>query len=280
MRVDANLRQSVVFLGRRGNAAIDEASLLPTGVGFLVLGRSDQGGGTYLVTARHVAERTGVPFAIRFNKQSSGSELVELEAPLLRWFCHPDESVDLAVAAIDMPNGSDHTRYHLDDVIKTEPIRAETGAGDGVYIAGMFYYTHGSKRNLPVIYRGSVALVPGDDLIPVEGGRRVEGYLVEANPISGSSGAPVWVSRATMIRLPQAPPSEPLTFFAEGKLTLLGFWMASWKVPGAAVVGAGGPPAPLGMGIVISASKLIDIFNDTEVAQARSEAHRRGQTET
>jgi hypothetical protein len=62
-------------------------------------------------------------------------------------------------------------------------------------------------------------------------------------------------------------------FYAHGKVFLLGIWIASWKVRGSEIVIAPTDDreegrrdeAPLGMGIVISASKLIDIFREAGV---------------
>jgi hypothetical protein len=237
VRLSEDLKQSVVFLGFQKEGPIDEASIYPRGVGFLLWGRVKEGGGTYLVTAKHVAEQLDPPFVIRFNRLGGGSGLVHIDDPSsIRWFTHPDESVDLAVAPIEKPEWSDNVRYHLDDVIEYDHIRTETGAGDSVFISGLFHFVHGAKRNLPVIYLGHVALMPSDDRIPIEGRPDIEAYLVQANPISGCSGAPVWVHQAVQIEPPQGDSTDPLTFWAEGRLSLLGFWSSSWKVRGSEVV--------------------------------------------
>lgn len=285
VRVSEDLRQSVVFLGGQKAGPIDEAPIDPRGVGFLLSGREQDGGGTYLVTAKHVAEKLPPPFVIRFNQIGGGSRLHHIERPEhIRWFHHPDETVDLTVAPIERPDWSDNLRYHLDDVIKYDYVRRETGPGDTVYINGLFYFVHGSKRNRPVLYRGSVALVPGDERIPINGTHDVEGYLIQANPISGCSGSPVWVTRGIQIDPP--PNNEgPLTFWVEGQLSLLGFWSSSWKVKNSEIVSVAADDdrnrdeAPLGMGVVVPANKLIEIFEQTDVAKERREMHKKRQND-
>jgi hypothetical protein len=128
---------------------------------------------------------------------------------------------------------------------------------------------YGTKRNMPVTHTGNIALVPGSERIPTERGD-VEGYLVQANPISGCSGAPVWASAPLMIE----PGNPEQIFYAHGKVFLLGIWIASWKVRGSEIVTAPSDDAenerraeaPLGMGIVISTNKMIDIFTKIGVA--------------
>ena len=282
-RISEDLRRAVVFLGWQKEGPIDEAPIDPRGVGFLVLGQAESGGGTYLVTAGHVAEKLVPPFVIRFNKKEGGSELVHVETPKhIQWFFHPDQSVDLAVAPIEMPAWADHLRYNMDSVIKYAPLATELGAGDGVYVVGMFHFVHGSRRNLPAVYRGSIVLLPEDERLPVDQRSPMEGYLVQANTISGCSGAPVWASRLVQVEPTSKSLSDGTVFWAEGMLSLVGFWVASWKVKNTEIVGPaddagkdgrGSEDAPLGMGVVVPVAKLIEIFQETDVAKERTAIH-------
>ena len=284
VRVTEDLRQSVVFLGVQ-EGPMDTAPIDPRGVGFLVWGRVSEGGGTYLVTARHVADKLDPPFVIRFNKIGGGSDLVHIDTlDKIWWFPHPDNSVDLVVAPIEKPDWSDNIQYSLDDIIEYDYIRTETGVGDSVFISGLFYFVHGTKRNLPVTYHGHVALMPSDDRIPITGSSGIEGYLVQANPISGCSGAPVWVHQAVQVEPPQGDSADPVVFWAEGRLSLLGFWSSSWKVRGSEIIMAmpdhaetdsSGNLAPLGMGVVVPANKLVEIFDLTDVAKERAALHKK-----
>ena len=189
---------------------------------------------------------------------------------------------------IERPEWADNRQYDLDSVITTEePLRSETEAGDTVYIVGLFHLVHGAKRNLPVTYSGNVVLMPRDERIPV-GDHDVEGYLVQANPISGCSGAPVWAARLMKVEPPLSEGSEPVFFFAHGKIFLLGIWSSSWKVKGSEIVtmpvnddddDKKGTLAPLGMGVVVPVSKLIEIFRETDVAKERADKHKAKRTE-
>jgi hypothetical protein len=274
IRVSEELRRSVVFLGWQAGGPIDEAPIEPRAVGFLLHGETESGGGTYLVTAKHVAEKLSPPFVMRFNKKSGGADLVHVDRPEdIQWFYHPDPTVDLAVAPIKRPEWSENLRYHLADVVKTEPSRRAVGAGTDAHVVGLFHYVHGSKRNLPIVYPARVVLLPEDEPIPVDG-QQVEGYLVQANPISGCSGAPVWAHEAVKVE----ESAGKITFYAVGNLFLLGFWSSSWKVRGSEIVAIrpddlddrSGALAPLGMGVVVSADKLVEIFRRTDVAKARA----------
>lgn len=281
IRVSEDLRRSVVFLGWQKEGPTDEAPIDPCGVGFLVWGEPDKGGGTYLVTAKHVAEKLLPPFVIRFNRKGGGSGLHYIDAPEhIRWVPHPDPTVDLAVASIEFPSWSDNLRYHISSVLSTEPMRLGVGAGTEAHVVGLFHYVHGSKRNLPMVYPARVVALPDDERIPV-GKQFVEGYLVQANPISGCSGAPVWAYEAVQVENAEIG----AFFYAVGRLFLLGFWSSSWKVKGSEIVAIQaddyddrkGELAPLGMGVVVPAGKLIDIFRDTDVTKNRAEQHRKEQ---
>jgi hypothetical protein len=75
------------------------------------------------------------------------------------------------------------------------------GAGSFTYTVGLFRLMSGEKRNLPVCHFGTIAVLPGDEKIPVKDWRDpekkrlifVEGYLVETHSLSGLSGSPVFV---------------------------------------------------------------------------------------
>lgn len=75
------------------------------------------------------------------------------------------------------------------------------GVGNFTYTIGLFRLLSGEKRNLPVCHFGTIAMLPGDERIPVtdwtdpDGRRRilVEGYLVKSQSLNGLSGSPVFV---------------------------------------------------------------------------------------
>jgi hypothetical protein len=97
-------------------------------------------------------------------------------------------------------------------------------------------------------------------LIPVDGSR-VEGYLMQANAISGCSGAPVFSTRTVILKLPKHKVAG-----SSGNLNLIGVWSSSWKVKQSEIVAVRSDARdartlpPFGMGVVTPLSKLVDIL--------------------
>lgn len=100
----------------------------------------------------------------------------------------------------------------------------------------------------------------------------VEGYLVQANAISGCSGSPVFVARTLEVQLMDQE-SNVLKGYVDGSIWLLGVWQSSWKVAGAEIIGikndGAGTEAPLGMGIVVPANSLLELLSQPELRQER-----------
>ena len=86
-----------------------------------------------------------------------------------------------------------------DMLVDSNTLRAlRIGIGDICYAVGLFRLMAGSRRNLPVIHTGRIALIPEDERIPVQdwlnpnGPRKhIEGYLVKLQNLKGLSGSPV-----------------------------------------------------------------------------------------
>jgi hypothetical protein len=227
-----------------------------------------------LVTAKHVAKELHAPFVVRMNKKGGGARLLHFERPEdIEWCFHPtDDAVDIAAAPIEVPSWADQRGYLADGVLKTDaPQIAEIGPGDHAWVVGLFHLHKGEKANLPIVHSGNVAMLPGDELIPVDG-KMVEGYLVQANAISGCSGSPVFATRTLILKNADGVPSVAA---ATPTCTLIGVWSSSWKVSQSSIVAVrndnddgSGKLAPLGMGVVTPASKLADILRGEELMSA------------
>lgn len=269
-------RRCVVFLGSQEGPS-GTARIRPTGTGFFIRGGNLLGGGSYLVTARHIAEQLDPPFVIRLNRKGGGADVREIARPGdIEWQFHDDDTVDLAVAALDAPDWANVAHISADHFARTEKMYEKNiGAGDPAYVVGLFHYLHGKEENRPVVFSGNVALLPENEPIPVNG-KYVNGYLVQANAISGCSGAPVFVGRTIPITV-QDQKSPVLQGWVQGSIWLLGVWQSSWKVRGAEIVTAGndaqaGDRAPLGMGVVVPVDRLLEILNKPDLRRARMEA--------
>jgi hypothetical protein len=263
-----------VFLGpeytREG-----QADITPGGTGFLVRHASC----SYLITAKHVAEalQTGTA-GVRLNARDGGFGIHPVAAR--RWFIHQDSSVDIAVLPFDPPDWADVSVYSTSHF--ATPFKMQTknfGPGDLAYIIGLFRLMYGRNRNLPVVHTGHIALVPGEERIPVEDRRTrrtilVYGYLIEAQALSGASGAPVFVRRTIKTMMPQFDSHEnPVKIWVTGTAWLLGVWQASWdNLPGEILVAdakaSENQKVPVGMGVVVPAQKILDVLDGSELIES------------
>jgi len=272
-----------------------------------VEGMTPECSGIYLVTARHVAVPLGTNFAIRFNKKGGGSgiELVEKA----KWTFHPDETVDLAVLHCGYPDWADcvpvpgnmlssPARYDnelISGATGEDPIMSlgSLGAGDITYVVGLFHLLHGRETNLPVIHTGHIALLPEDEKIPVANRitgqpQQVEGYLVEAHGLEGLSGAPVFARTSSPVTATYSHngpplaggfrPAHPVLGRLHGHIVLLGLWQGSWDGEPAPALEQNqklSRRVPVGMGVVVPASKVAETLNQPELVVARQEEYRR-----
>lgn len=283
-----DVRKCVVFLGEQVQEGLSH--IKPYGTGFLLRGgKKVLSGGAYLVTAKHVAKQLDPPFVIRLNKKGGGAELYEIKRPSdIRWTFHPDDSVDLAATPFEVPDWADVTYFSADHVLRPEKMESKRiDAGDAAYVVGLFHLLHGTEENRPIVHTGHIAMLPEDEKIPVSD-KEVEGYLVQANAISGCSGSPVFAQRSLSVLVPPQmlrgsihKDATPVAGEIPGSIWLLGVWSSSWKVQGSQIVSVrndadnvAGGAAPLGMGVVVPASKLIELLEDAELADARAAALR------
>jgi hypothetical protein len=140
------------------------------------------------------------------------------------------------------------------------------------------------ERNLPIVHTGNIARLSGEERIPVrtsngfKGHELVDGYLVEAQTLKGLSGSPVFIRPSCSITVPardekELPdgPEKPLPLIAyRQNVKLLGLWQAAWDAPpGEVLTGEMGQnnTVPIGMGIVVPCSKIIEVLELPSVRQ-------------
>lgn len=267
-------RRCVVFLGSTIGFS-DDANVAPTGTGFLLSGGNLLGDGTYLVTARHVAEKLVAPFAVRLNAQGGKARIHEIERrEHIRWYVHPDKSVDLAVAPFTPPDWADIKPFCADHALTKTKLKSKgIGVGDQAYVVGLFHLLGQQSRNEPVVHTGTLALMGDGVTIPVKDVGNVEAHLVQTNALSGSSGSPVFVSRTIGVKV-QDPEGNKLSAWVQGTIWLLGVWQSSWKVDKDRIVTAEDARdkflAPLGMGAVVPFPKLLDILRQDDLKELRA----------
>jgi hypothetical protein len=262
LQIADDVRQCVVFLGWQEAGPIDSAPIKPQGTGFFISGAEAFDGQVFIVTARHVVEKLHPPFVIRINDRAGGARLFHIDRPSdIDWQFHPDdESVDLAVAPLQLPSWAKARGINAPAFLKDREKLKLMQTGALVYVIGLYHLRYGTQKNLPITHVGYIAMLPEDERVRVEGVDR-EAYLIQSNAISGCSGAPVLVNPSIRLTI-----NNTSVFAYDNYNLLLGVWSASWKVKGSEVVAVkndedeSGTMAPLGMGVVTPVSKLIDIL--------------------
>ena len=263
MRVPDEVRQCVVFIGLPVPLKLGQFALAFKGTAFFVSMPSGIEGKqhVYLVTAKHVAlALAGKQFLVRVNMKDGGSSLIGGQG--VRWWTHPsDNSVDVAILPWAPSEQVEYksipsSMFLSDEVIKSKGI----GTGDEVFITGLFAHLTGSKRNLPIVRIGNVAMLP-DETIPAKGFGNIEAYLIEARSIGGLSGSPAFVRGSAPIGL--------------GKFYLLGLMHGHWDIPPETKNDAilmdedSIGKVNIGIAIVIPAKKILEVLNHPQLVELR-----------
>ena len=265
MRVPDEIRQCVVFVGLPTSSPNGRQGIVFQGTGFFItipFANIQHRNYVYLVTAKHVATKLeGKTFLVRINTKDGSSALVTGEG--VRWWYHPtDESVDVAL----IPYAPDTELFEYktipssmflsDDTIRSKNI----GAGDEVFITGLFAHLTGSARNLPIVRIGNIAMMPGEP-VPTKEYGDIEAYLIEARSIGGLSGSPVFVRETVSLGI--------------GSFHLLGLMHGHWDIPPQSrndlIQSDGDRYAAVNMGIaiVVPAKKVLEVLNQPQLVDAR-----------
>jgi hypothetical protein len=291
VRVNDDLRKTVVFFGFE-DPTPGKGGINCIGTGFLMV----YDGCGYIVTAKHLAHGlSNDPFVVRLNKKDGTSE--NLQADNIRWYEHPQHEVDIAVTPFSLPTNAPYDAVHIPesmmalDALKHGEAINVLGIGDLTYVVGLFRLMSGERRNLPIVHSGAIAMMPGDEKIPVKDWRDktkrlfVEGYLVETQALEGLSGSPVFV-RPTVgvdvspkhVLMNPATAHEWRAVAPRSPVFLLGLWSGSWDAPPDEVISVQtGKTArvSVGIGVVVPAVKIQETLMTPELIEARAEVKKR-----
>ncbi|MGO9397414.1 MAG: hypothetical protein ACLP19_06140 [Xanthobacteraceae bacterium] len=283
VRIADDMRYSTVFFGypdsTPGKGGID-----CIGTGFFL----DYEGGPYFVTAKHLAhEVKSDPFLVRMNKKDGTSDNIAVDG--LKWIHHPDPTVDVSVIPFLVPKRAGYeTTYIQQKFLMTDQKMSDydIGVGSLTYTVGLFRLLSGEKRNLPITYMGNIAMLPRDEKIPVvdwtdpnkERIIYVEGYLIAAQSLDGLSGSPVFVRPESNINFakiltgPGVAEKDVCGLFTQ--VELLGIWQGSWtakpdEIRAASQEIGDSITVPVGTGIVVPYSKLIEVLEMDEAKAGR-----------
>jgi S1-C subfamily serine protease len=154
----------------------------------------------YLVTNRHVAEcwdeknhsRPVQTLMIRVNTKDGSSKRIPANPTAWR-FSH-DDSVDLAVMPVLLPNDLDLTYLSLDMFATSEFISShQIAEGSSIILSGYFYQFPGQRRFESIVREGILSMVPEEPMITTTG-KPGTVYLCDVHIFGGNSGSPVVVA--------------------------------------------------------------------------------------
>lgn len=156
----------------------------------------------FYFTARHVIDAIrgkGLDEVhIRFNLVDGTSRWQP--SHLEQWKTHPSQNVDVAILLAGIEANHDHLAISgvlgaNKDVFAEE----EVGAGDEVFMTGLFRHHVGENRNIPIIRVGNLAAMNEEPVSTRLGA--MDAYLIEARSIGGLSGSPVFLKLGPVRRL-------------------------------------------------------------------------------
>ena len=277
MRLPDEVQESVVFLGVRSVKGPGVEYINYGGTAFFLTAPSPSHVGvdiTYLVTARHVAEKIEHgEFFVRANTDDGGSETVLVDAGLEQttWWYHPnDDSVDVAVMPFAPRANWRQKRIPARMILTRKKMTSKgIGVGDEVYATGLFHFVTGQQKNLPIVRTGTIAMVP-DERVPLGRWRTpdMEAYLIEARSLGGLSGSPVFAQRSIKVHPAEHSGRQPI---AAGAIFLLGLIHGHWDLPDEAIDATGdGWAQPrekinIGIAIVVPADKILEVLEQPKL---------------
>lgn len=173
----------------------------PLGTGFFVGVPIKDKIAVYLVTARHVLERSPDNYHekiyLRLNKKDGTAEFEEVILKDIKIHTHSDKSIDIAIFFCG-PSQEEYDFTYLEEALFATNEVIENRAiaeGDEVFFEGLFSKYSGRQKNEPILRFGKVSLMTNEK-IEVDDGQRPKYlahlYLFECQSLGGFSGAPVF----------------------------------------------------------------------------------------
>ena len=251
MRIPDAIRKNVAFLGRKITKGGSEESLWFGGTGFFinVPAATRDRWYVYLVTAKHVAEQLSLgDWLVRINMVNGKFEDIHLNK-CHKWYFHPDDkTTDVAITQVQIPEFADIAALPESTFLCNEEFSSTgVGAGDDLYMVGLFNKMRGTSRNQPIVRMGNIAMIPdAGELVPgvnigyKEGEGKIpnvvetEAYLIEARSLGGLSGSPVFVRPAVSwpdsMHVRGGSPEKVDFLLATNSFYLLGLVNSHWEI--------------------------------------------------
>ena len=288
--MDPDLRRCVAFIG----FVPGEDVFQPIGTGFFFHYGDEQ----YFATAQHVAAGIGdSPFGIRTNRLDGGANTYlgdPVDEERVKWFCK--DGIDIALLPFGLGADEEITESSMlalpPEMLTGEPGRKRSvQIGDMTYTIGLFRMLVGQDRNVPVVHCGNIALLAGEEPIPVRdwlnlgdrhARRTILAHLVEQQSLQGLSGAPVFIRHTATVSGLQLDESATARngLVPTVYLSLLGVWQGAWDAKPdeiLAVQHGESVRVPVGMGVVTPIEDLVEILEMPKAKEWREK--RRGMHE-
>lgn len=281
MQVPDEVKKCVVFIGCN-----TQQGVVWGGTGFFIGIEADGFKGqyfNYLITAKHCIDAikeqsTDQKVLIRINLKSNSIQTIS--SNLNDWKFHPTEksSVDVATLPWNPPEQFDYLTIPTDSMTLTDALIKEQGigAGDEVFLTGLFRMHSGTQKNLPIIRTGNIARMP-EEKIPVKmyDGTRVDidAYLIEGRSIGGLSGSPVFLYLGVIRNIDGS--IKFVSGAKSGAFHWLGLTHGHWDIPEGTIdaimdnTGNGNKSVNVGIAIVVPAQKVLEVVNQQELVKKR-----------
>jgi hypothetical protein len=233
----------------------------------------------FFVTARHVANDLAgrEPFFL-VNKIGGGVTHL-LSFPGGKWWLHPtDPTADIAIIPVNWQPGLDIKAVDIKQVGVPERLKQlDIGIGDEIFVTGLFSPASGSKRNIPIVRHGNIAMMP-DEQIQTELGF-ADVYLAEVRSIGGLSGSPVFVRPTLGLPIPENITGLKMMFGYGHGATLLGLMHGHWDIKEsdlnkASVMHDSKRGVNMGIGIVVPAAKIVETLYRPELVLMRKQGEK------
>ena len=230
---------------------------------------------TYIATAAHVVQ--GIKdkglekVLLRLNYKTGQAKWID--SAVKDWYFHPDPAVDVAVARFPWMAEIDHVVFPLAACLNDSIIREESiGAGNEVFLSGLFHLHSGERNNLPIVRIGNIAAMPNEKIDTPRG--PVAAYLIEVRSIGGLSGSPVFIT----FGLTRSVAGLPL---GTAKFFLLGVMHGHFDTTESDLVDevlsdSAAPPKSVNMGIAVvtPAEKILEVIQQSQIGQIDTEVER------
>lgn len=276
MRVPDEVLKSVVFIGSTVRHGGTE-EFVYGGTGFLLGRASEHVEGLnfiYLVTARHVITDLEGDCWIRTNLTDGTA--IRQDASHVRWIRHPSNPlIDVAVAPFYLEKREDHIVIPPTMVVPNRAALAahSLGVGDEVFYTGVFARVEGKHRNMPILRKGNIAMLPEDQIF-VKNFGDMDAYLVETHSISGISGSPVFVRET--VAVPATLRNEQSYILTAGGYYLMGLMHGHWEIDPNDVnavkwraAKGDEESAHLGISLVVPAAQILETLDHPDLVNQR-----------